>query len=56
MVIGVFTGSGAWWLLLSGATGIFRDKVSERKLTIVNKISGIVIVVFGIVALISAVI
>ena len=56
MVIGVFTGSGAWWLLLSGATGIFRNKVSERKLTIVNKISGIVIVVFGIVALISAVI
>jgi threonine/homoserine/homoserine lactone efflux protein len=56
MVIGVFTGSGAWWLLLSGATGIFRNKVSERKLTIVNKISGIVIVVCGIVALISAVI
>ena len=56
MVIGVFSGSGAWWLLLSGATGIFRNKVSERKLTIVNKISGIVIVDCGIVALISAVI
>ena len=56
MVIGVFTGSGAWWLLLSGATGLFRNKVNERKLSIVNKISGIVIVVFGGVALISAII
>ena len=56
MVIGVFTGSGAWWLLLSGATGLFRNKVNERKLSIVNKISGIVIVVFGVAALISAVI
>jgi threonine/homoserine/homoserine lactone efflux protein len=54
MVIGVFTGSGAWWLLLSGATGIFRNKISEGKLAIVNKISGCIIGVFGIVALISA--
>jgi arginine exporter protein ArgO len=53
MVIGVFTGSGAWWLLLSGATGIFRNKISEGKLAIVNKISGCIIVVFGVVALIS---
>ncbi len=56
MVIGVFTGSGAWWLFLSAATGIFRNKISESKLAIVNKISGIIIIVFGVVALISAVI
>ena len=55
MVIGVFTGSSAWWLLLSGATGIFRNKISERKFAIVNKISGIVIVVFGVAALVSSV-
>jgi threonine/homoserine/homoserine lactone efflux protein len=54
MVIGVFSGSGAWWLLLSGATGIFRDKISKGKLALVNKISGIVIVTFGVIALISA--
>jgi threonine/homoserine/homoserine lactone efflux protein len=55
MVIGVFTGSGAWWLLLSGATGIFRNKISERKLALVNKISGVIILAFGVIALISAV-
>ena len=54
MVIGVFSGSGAWWLLLSGATGIFRNKISESKLALVNKISGFIILAFGVVALISA--
>ena len=54
MVIGVFSGSGAWWLLLSGATGIFRNKISGGKLALVNKISGFIILVFGVVALISA--
>jgi threonine/homoserine/homoserine lactone efflux protein len=53
MVIGVFAGSAAWWLLLSGATGLFRSKISEGKL---NKISGVVILAFGVAALISAVI
>jgi threonine/homoserine/homoserine lactone efflux protein len=54
MVIGVFSGSAAWWLLLSGATGIFRNKINEGKLALVNKISGFIIVAFGLVALISA--
>ncbi len=56
MVIGVFAGSAAWWLLLSGATGIFRHKISEGKMALVNKISGVVILTFGMVALFSAVI
>ena len=54
MVIGVFSGSAAWWLLLSAATGIFRNKISESKLALVNKISGFIILVFGVFALISA--
>jgi threonine/homoserine/homoserine lactone efflux protein len=56
MVIGVFAGSGAWWLLLSGATGILRNKISEGKLALVNKISGLIILAFGVLALSSAVI
>ena len=54
MVLGVFAGSGTWWLFLSGATGIFRNKINEGKLTIVNRISGTIIVAFGVVALVSA--
>ncbi|MGW8301321.1 MAG: LysE family translocator [Desulfobacterales bacterium] len=55
MVIGVFSGSGAWWLLLSGATGIFRNKISEGKFALVNKISGFIILGFGVIAILSAV-
>jgi threonine/homoserine/homoserine lactone efflux protein len=55
MVIGVFSGSGAWWLILSGATGIFRNKISEGKLALVNKFSGLIILAFGIVAISSTI-
>ena len=53
MVIGVFLGSAAWWLLLSGITGIFRYKIIEGKLVLVNRISGIIVLVFGVAALVS---
>ena len=55
MVIGVFIGSGTWWLLLSGATSILRSKINDQKLAWINKISGVVILVFGVAALLSAV-
>ena len=55
MVIGVFLGSGTWWLILSGATSIFRRKINDLKLAWINKISGFVILAFGVAALISTV-
>ena len=55
MVMGVFTGSATWWLLLSGTTGILRHKISEARLAWINKISGLVIMVFGISAVLSLV-
>jgi threonine/homoserine/homoserine lactone efflux protein len=56
MVIGVFIGSASWWLFLSGATSILRNKINDHKLTWINKISGLVILVFGVAALISTVV
>ena len=56
MVVGVFSGSAAWWLLLSGAAGILRNRFNEAKMVLVNKFSGIIIMVFGVIALISTVI
>ena len=55
MVMGVFIGSGAWWLILSSATSLLRNKVNERKLAWVNKISGMVILAFGVGAILSTV-
>jgi threonine/homoserine/homoserine lactone efflux protein len=51
LVLGVFLGSALWWLLLSGSVGLFRDKFSTQGLLWVNRISGIIITVFGVVAL-----
>ncbi len=51
LVAGVFTGSALWWLLLSGGVSLFRAKFNARGLLWVNRISGVVIVGFGILAL-----
>jgi len=53
LVLGVFFGSTLWWLFLSNAAGILREKLNVTGLRWVNRISGIVITLFGIVALLS---
>ena len=50
LVLGVFLGSAAWWVVLSGATNLFRTKLSVRGLRWVNRISGTVIAAFGVLA------
>jgi threonine/homoserine/homoserine lactone efflux protein len=53
LVLGVFAGSAAWWLLLSGGVGLFREKFSAQHLRWVNRVSGAVIAGFGLLALLS---
>jgi len=51
LVLGVFCGSALWWFVLSGATSLFRAKLSACGLRWVNRISGVVLAGFGVVAL-----
>ena len=51
LVPGVFLGSAAWWFVLSGATGLFRTRLSVRGLRWVNRVSGSVIAAFGVLAI-----
>lgn len=51
LVVGVFLGSAAWWLLLSGAVALLRSRIDLRALQWVNRISGGVISAFGLIAL-----
>lgn len=51
LVLGVFIGSAAWWLLLTGGVGLFRAKFNTQGLLWVNRISGVIITVFGVAAL-----
>ena len=53
MVLGVFLGSGVWWLILSWGVARLRDRFSFRGLLWVNRISGVVILGFGAAALAS---
>jgi len=55
LVLGVFGGSAAWWLLLSMGVGLLRKRLNLRILRWVNRVSGSIILVFGIAALASLV-
>jgi threonine/homoserine/homoserine lactone efflux protein len=51
LVLGVFCGSTLWWFVLSGATSLFRAKLSAGGLRWVNRISGVVLAGFGVITL-----
>jgi len=53
LVLGVFIGSALWWLLLSGGVGLLRARVTPATLVWVNRVSGIIILLFGVGALAS---
>jgi len=53
MVLGVFLGSAAWWLTLSAGVSLLRDRFTPVYMTWVNRIAGIIIFVFGMVAIFS---
>lgn len=53
LVLGVFCGSAAWWLLLSGVVGFFREKFGFKAMQWVNRISGLILLGFGMYALVS---
>jgi threonine/homoserine/homoserine lactone efflux protein len=50
LVLGVFIGSAAWWLFLSAGVGLMREKLSSGVLRWTNRLSGAILLVFGIVA------
>jgi len=55
LVSGVFSGSLLWWLILSSVTSFIRKKFNFQSLKVINKISGIIIMGFGLFAVTSLV-
>jgi threonine/homoserine/homoserine lactone efflux protein len=51
---GVCLGSALWWFILSGTLSMFRSKVNDSALIWINRVSGIMIIAFGIWSLYSA--
>jgi len=53
LVLGVFLGSALWWLLLSTGVGLLRQRLDLAALRWVNRLSGMMILGFGVFALAS---
>ncbi|NOU73178.1 LysE family translocator [Paenibacillus sp. LMG 31458] len=53
LVIGVFVGSALWWLALSTVIGMLRDRIHVTAFRWINRISGVILTVFGLVAIIG---
>ncbi len=51
VVLGVFLGSSAWWLILVTLTSLFRSRLTTTGLVWVNRVSGLLILGFGVVIL-----
>jgi len=54
LVTGIFLGSSIWWLFLSVVTSAFQAKIPASGLRWINRISGAIIIGFGIFALASS--
>jgi threonine/homoserine/homoserine lactone efflux protein len=54
LVLGVFLGSALWWVALTTAVGLLRRWTTAGVLRWINRVSGVVIVAFGFVALVRA--
>jgi threonine/homoserine/homoserine lactone efflux protein len=55
LTLGVFLGSACWWLLLSGGVSLLRSRLNTGALHWVNRLSGVVLLGFGVVALITGI-
>jgi threonine/homoserine/homoserine lactone efflux protein len=51
LVCGVFSGSAAWWLTLSGVVNLLREKFNPQAMRWVNRLAGIILLGYGIAAL-----
>ena len=55
LVTGVFTGSTLWWTILISGTALLGNKLTATRLTLINRASGLIILTFGGVTLLSIV-
>jgi threonine/homoserine/homoserine lactone efflux protein len=51
LVFGVFVGSALWWLFLSTVASLFRSRITPAWMRGVNRLSGAIILAFGLYAL-----
>jgi len=55
LVLGTFLGSASWWLVLTSAVDLLRARLDEHSLRWLNRVSGAVLIAFGLSSLASLV-
>lgn len=53
LILGVFSGSFLWWLILTGIVSFFHGKLDTEGVLILNKLSGALIALFGVMIFVS---
>jgi threonine/homoserine/homoserine lactone efflux protein len=53
LVLGVFLGSALWWLMLSSGVGLFGRALTPARMRWVNRVSGVMLLCLGLLALLS---
>ena len=53
IIAGVFAGAMSWWAILTFFIDLFRKRFRLKQLWWINKIAGVIIIVFGIAAMLS---
>lgn len=53
LILGVCAGTTLWWLILSTLTSLFRTRLNDSRMQMINRISGMVIMFFGVLVLLS---
>ena len=51
LVLAVFLGSTLWWLGVTMTVGLLRDRMTDQTLILINRVSGVLIIAFGLVVL-----
>ena len=54
-VAGVFIGANLWWITLCTSINIFRNKLRLRQLMLINRISGIIIMIIGLFSVVKSI-
>jgi threonine/homoserine/homoserine lactone efflux protein len=54
LTLGVFLGSGLWWVVLTAVVGRLRERITPAVLLWINRVSGAVLLGFGLVAILAA--
>jgi threonine/homoserine/homoserine lactone efflux protein len=55
LTFGVFCGSALWWVILTAVVAIFRLRLTVDVLIWVNRVSGAVLLVFGVAAIVAGI-